>query len=155
MNYKAFYLGCLFFIFCIFNVRAEELCIEDKVCYDVKVVKTMEDKAKGLMFVRSMPENDGMLFDFEGEDIKDVAMWMKNTFIYLDMVFIGCDKKIKDVYKNDLFRGFDINNHFQEDIFSRIKDLYNLNILLQCVKSARLPKQQRCFTFHSLHFQMP
>ncbi len=100
MNYKAFYLGCLFFIFCIFNVRAEELCIEDKVCYDVKVVKTMEEKAKGLMFVRSMPENDGMLFDFEGEDIKDVAMWMKNTFIYLDMVFIGCDKKIKDVYKN-------------------------------------------------------
>lgn len=43
-----------------------------------------------------------------------------------------CHRKIhaiKDVYKNDLFRGFDINNHFQEDIFSRIKDLYNLNIL--------------------------
>ena len=43
-----------------------------------------------------------------------------------------CHRKIhaiKDVYKYDLFRGFDINNHFQEDIFSRIKDLYNLNIL--------------------------
>ena len=100
MNYKAFCLSCFCFIFCIFSVKAEELCIEDKVCYDVKVVKTMEDKAKGLMFVKSMPENKGMLFDFEGEDISSTAMWMKNTFIYLDMVFIGCDKKIKDVYRN-------------------------------------------------------
>ena len=84
----------------MFSVKAEDVCVEDKVCYDVKVAKTMEDKAKGLMFVKEMSENSGMLFDFEGEDISSTAMWMKNTFIYLDMVFIGCDKKIKDVYRN-------------------------------------------------------
>ena len=100
MNYKAFYLGCLLFIFYVFSVKAEDVCVEDKVCYDVKVVKTMEDKAKGLMFVKEMSENSGMLFEFVGEDVEGIAMWMKNTFIYLDMVFIGCDKKIKDVYRN-------------------------------------------------------
>ncbi len=46
---------------------------------------TPAQRAHGLMFRRSLPENFGMLFDFGGTG--EVAMWMKNTFIPLDMLF--------------------------------------------------------------------
>ena len=50
------------------------------------------------MFVKQMPLNQGMLFDFREDE--NVAMWMKNTRISLDMIFIDCDYKISDIYKN-------------------------------------------------------
>ena len=100
MFYKVFCLSCLVVILGFYALMDERLCVEDKFCYNIKVAKTPKKMSEGLMFVKSMPENEGMLFDFRLYDRKGVAMWMKNTFIYLDMVFIGCDKKIKDVYRN-------------------------------------------------------
>ncbi len=81
-------------------VRADEICIGNKGCYDIKVSQSAEEHKKGLMFVYNMPENQGMLFDFRGYNTKGLAMWMKNTFISLDMLFIGCDGVLKDIYKN-------------------------------------------------------
>ncbi|AWN44659.1 hypothetical protein DK389_19175 [Methylobacterium durans] len=49
-------------------------------------------RARGLMFRRSMPANRGMLFDFERS--LPVTMWMKNTYLPLDMVFIRADGTI-------------------------------------------------------------
>ncbi len=45
--------------------------------------------AQGLMFRRSMAPDRGMLFDFERTE--PVAMWMKNTYLPLDMLFIRAD----------------------------------------------------------------
>jgi uncharacterized membrane protein (UPF0127 family) len=56
------------------------------VTFAVEVMRTDEDRAKGLMFRRYMPEDRGMLFDFK--EPQPVSMWMKNTYIPLDMVFI-------------------------------------------------------------------
>lgn len=53
---------------------------------DVEMARTPEQLAFGLMFRRSLPANAGMLFDYGRPQV--VAMWMKNTFIPLDMVFI-------------------------------------------------------------------
>ncbi|PLX35310.1 MAG: hypothetical protein C0605_10555 [Hyphomicrobiales bacterium] len=53
----------------------------------VEIADTPEKRARGLMYRKSMPADQGMLFDFERE--QEILMWMKNTLISLDMVFIN------------------------------------------------------------------
>lgn len=62
------------------------------VVLDVEVADTEPKREHGLMFRRELPENEGMIFLFGGE--QEISMWMKNTYIPLDMVFIGDDWRI-------------------------------------------------------------
>lgn len=57
--------------------------------YSVEVATTDQERAIGLMYRRSLPENSGMLFLYDRPQL--AAMWMKNTFIPLDMIFIAPD----------------------------------------------------------------
>lgn len=56
---------------------------------DIEVAETSEEKAKGLMFRTSLPDTQGMLFPYTPP--QEITMWMKNTYIPLDMVFIRAD----------------------------------------------------------------
>lgn len=60
--------------------------------FAVEIADTDEKRAQGLMFRKHLPEGRGMLFDFGRE--QDVSMWMKNTYISLDMLFIRGDGRI-------------------------------------------------------------
>lgn len=66
--------------------------------FAVEVVDNDTDRAKGLMFRRSLSEGTGMLFDFKTE--QDVAFWMQNTYIPLDMIFIRADGRILRIAEN-------------------------------------------------------
>ena len=54
--------------------------------FTVELAVSDEERQKGLMFRRSLPESQGMLFDFKAD--QDVSMWMRNTYVSLDMIFI-------------------------------------------------------------------
>lgn len=66
--------------------------------FQVEVMRTGEQRAKGLMHRRYMPADRGMLFDFAR--VEPVAMWMENTFIPLDMLFIRADGTIARIAEN-------------------------------------------------------
>jgi uncharacterized protein len=60
--------------------------------FSVELATTEDEKTTGLMYRKGLPEGKGMLFDFS--PAQDVSMWMKNTYISLDMIFIRPDGRI-------------------------------------------------------------
>ncbi|HEY2228013.1 MAG TPA: DUF192 domain-containing protein [Xanthobacteraceae bacterium] len=66
--------------------------------FQVEMAITPEEKEHGLMFRRELPDGQGMLFDFQFD--QNVAFWMKNTYIPLDMLFIRSDGRILRIAEN-------------------------------------------------------
>ena len=66
--------------------------------FAVEMATTEEEKTTGLMYRKELPDGKGMLFDFTPE--QEVSMWMKNTFISLDMIFIRADGRILRIAEN-------------------------------------------------------
>src|ERR1700722_825708 len=68
------------------------------VTLQVEMATTKEQQERGLMFRRDLAPNAGMLFDLGGE--KRVTLWMKNTLIPLDMIFIKANGTIVQIAAN-------------------------------------------------------
>lgn len=63
--------------------------------FDVYLAVSRQQKMRGLMYVRYMPPFTGMLFVYERAHV--LSLWMKNTYIPLDMVFIRGDGTIANI----------------------------------------------------------
>lgn len=65
--------------------------------FTVEVAETPEQRARGLMFREVMSGDAGMIFDYQRD--LEISMWMKNTILPLDMVFISADGTVFSVKK--------------------------------------------------------
>lgn len=80
------------------HLEAEKLAIvtgQGRFEFDAEIADQPAEHAQGLMFRKKMPTRHGMLFVF-GET-RQITMWMKNTVLPLDMVFIGPDGTVAGV----------------------------------------------------------
>lgn len=66
--------------------------------FDIWVARSRPQQTRGLMFVRDLPEGTGMLFVYA--DAGPRAMWMKNTYITLDIVFIRGDGVVSSIIRD-------------------------------------------------------
>jgi uncharacterized membrane protein (UPF0127 family) len=74
--------------------------------FEIWIAETPSQQQQGLMFVRDLPEDRGMLF--VAQPPRAFNMWMKNTFIPLDMIFIGADGRITSIAERTTPHSLDI-----------------------------------------------
>src|SRR6202165_2341738 len=81
------------------SVQSLEIVTKSGVqVFAVEMATTEQEKETGLMYRKELPDGKGMLFDFSPE--QQVSMWMKNTYIPLDMIFIRADGRILRIAEN-------------------------------------------------------
>ena len=89
---------CLIYLLSLFPACAEPLQIitnKSILDFDVEIAKTEKELEKGLMFRTSLDHRRGMLFIFP--ESHSPKIWMKNTLIYLDVLFISQKGVIQDI----------------------------------------------------------
>ena len=66
--------------------------------FKVEVMRTEPERERGLMYRKTMPQDHGMLFEYQAE--QPVAFWMHNTYLPLDLIFIGKDGRVVNVARD-------------------------------------------------------
>lgn len=72
----------------------------DVLKFSVELAESSEQKSRGLMFRRQMADNEGMLFLHRRDRV--LTMWMANTVLPLDMLFIERDGTIARIQTNTI-----------------------------------------------------
>jgi uncharacterized membrane protein (UPF0127 family) len=72
--------------------RVQVLTDSGKHRFKVWIAATEESQQRGLMFVRALPPQHGLLFLFP--EPRYTSFWMKDTFLALDIVFIAADGRV-------------------------------------------------------------
>ncbi len=76
------------------------IIVASRTChhFDIYLAVTTSQQRRGLMFVRDLPPRRGMLFVYDKPGL--LSMWMKNTFISLDMLFVREDGTVASIETN-------------------------------------------------------
>ena len=80
------------------EVRVEVVSGENKHVFRAWVADTPASRSRGLMYVRELPADRGMLFLYDFPQF--ASFWMKNTYIPLDLLFISPDGRIANIVEN-------------------------------------------------------
>lgn len=95
----------LLLILMVSPLWATKLCIRHH-CFECEVAKTPEQQELGLMFRHHMPANRGMWFVFPVA--KRQSFWMKNTYLSLDLLFVGADLSVAHIHHSAFPRSMDV-----------------------------------------------
>ena len=101
MHFKSIHLIFNFFLVSFYTFSNEKIDVSiynKNITFNVEIAKTIEERRIGLMYRKKLLNNEGMLFIFPREKI--IQLWMKNTYIPLDVIFISENKVIVDIKKN-------------------------------------------------------
>ena len=66
--------------------------------FKVEVMRTDSERERGLMYRKTMARDRGMLFEYQSE--QPVTFWMHNTYLPLDLIFIGKDGRVVNVARD-------------------------------------------------------
>ncbi len=77
------------------SAQSPTVVFPDGFSVQVRLALTPEEQARGLMFVKDLPPDRGMLFLFKTDEQR--AFWMKNCFIPLDLIWLDQDFQVVDI----------------------------------------------------------
>jgi uncharacterized membrane protein (UPF0127 family) len=77
--------------------RSKNFCYQD-VCFKTDYAISDQEKQKGLMFIRKIADDYAMVFP--NKSPKQVTMWMKNTYVSLDMIFYDQNNQVVFIKQN-------------------------------------------------------
>ena len=92
------------------RLPAEPLVIETgsgkSITFNTEIADTDAERARGMMFRQDMAESEAMLFIWPAPH--EAAMWMRNTYIALDMLFIATDGEVVHIHRNAVPHSLDV-----------------------------------------------
>lgn len=80
------------------NYNSHIRLVEQQYTINVAIAEDQNQRRKGLMNHTELAENQGMLFVYPDSELR--AVWMKNTFLSLDVLFISSDGEILSMHEN-------------------------------------------------------
>ena len=79
------------------NMETNQICINN-TCFEIEIADDNKERSEGLMYRTALEDNKGMLFIFD--ESYPHSVWMKNTFIPLDIIWINENLNIVWIEKN-------------------------------------------------------
>ena len=130
----------LIFLFFIQNAYAFKNIDLNDYLKEIEVVSKFEDRKKGLMYRKSIPDDYGMFFVWSYE--KKQCMWMKDTFIALNVAYLNNKGEILEIYdmvplskksvcsKNNAKYALEVNKGWFERNNFKIGDFIDINKII-------------------------
>ena len=130
----------IFFLFAA-SISGSELISLEKILPNIEVVTNSQDRQRGLMYKKAIPENYGMFFIWNLNKVQ--CMWMKNTYIPLSVAYMDRSGKIINIYdmvplskasvctKNPVLYALEVNREWFKRNTIKVGDILNLDKILQ------------------------